>query len=444
MDLSVVSIALFMAGAFLGGLVVWGVARGRREAAYERGYGEAAAETERLRERAEQLDRRAQEARQERDRALQQLQSVREAKTRLESEIQAARQKLTEHKDEVEALQASFADRFENLANEILDKKSRKFTEQNEEHLGQLLKPLQEKIQAFEKTVEATHKEDLKERAQLKERIQGLADLNKQMSAQAQDLVHALEGQSKTQGDWGEMILGRLLEESGLTEGREYVTQESITTENGSRVRPDVVVRLPEDRYVVIDAKVSIVDYRRHVSAETEAERQASLKRHLASVRSHVNDLSGKQYDQLHRDRSPDFVLLFVPVEPAFASVLKEDEGLYNEAFRKNVVIVSPTTLLATLSTIASIWKQEYQAQNAREIAERGGRLYDKFCLLAEALEEVGTRLEQTHDSYRTVMNRLTDGQGNLVRQVEMLRELGADASKQLPAGLQPRPGVEE
>jgi len=443
MDVSLLSFAFLAAGACFGGFVVWLVARSRAEAAYERGYGEAAAETERLRERAEQLDRRAQEAQQERNRVLQDLQAVREAKTRMEGEIKAARQKLAEHKKEVEALQESFADRFENLANEILDKKSRTFTEQNEENLGQLLKPLQEKIQAFEKTVEATHKEDLKERAQLKERIQGLADLNKQMSAQAQDLVQALEGQSKTQGDWGEMILERLLEESGLTEGREYVTQESLATENGSRVRPDVVVRLPEDRYVVIDAKVSIVDYRRHVSAETEEERRASLKRHLASVRSHVHDLSGKQYDQLHRDRSPDFVLLFVPVEPAFASVLKEDEGLYNEAFRKNVVIVSPTTLLATLSTIASIWKQEYQAQNAREIAERGGRLYDKFCLLAEALEEVGTRLEQTHDSYRTVMNRLTDGKGNLVRQVEMLRELGAETSKQLPADVQPRRGGE-
>ena len=434
--MTLLNIALLSSGAFIGGLIVWLFVRGNAKEAYQKGYREGSVEVEELRAQANQRGQQLEEVKEKRDDLEEELGQAREDKARLETKKGNLEEKLSEHKKEVENLQEQFADQFENLANQILEKKSEKFTEQNEENIGQLLKPLQEKITEFEKKVEDTHKEDLKERATLKEKINQLAKLNQEMSEQAQDLVQALEGQSKTQGDWGEMILERILEESGLTKGREYLVQESMKTEDGSHVRPDVVVRLPEDRYIVIDSKVSIVAYRRHVSAETEDEEEKQLKQHVASVRSHVKNLSSKNYHQLHENGSPDFVLLFVPIEPAFAKALQASDRLYNEAFSQNVVIVSPTTLLATLATISNIWKQEHQNQNAQEIAKRGGRLYDKFCLFAEALEEVGKRIEQTQDSYSTAMNRLRDGKGNLVRQVEMLRDLGADTSKLLPESI--------
>jgi DNA recombination protein RmuC len=430
--------ALSILGVLVGGLITWLVLRTRQEKAYQTGLREGSADTEKLRERVNQLDQQLQDTKQERDEIQVERDQANTEKARLETKNENLREKLADHKEEVENLQKQFSDRFENLANDILDKKSAKFTKQNEENIEQLLEPLQEKIETFQQKVEDTHKEDLKERATLKEKIQQLSELNQEMTTQAQDLVQALEGQSKTQGDWGEMILERLLEESGLTKGREYLVQESMETEDGNQVRPDVVVRLPDERHIVIDSKVSILAYRRFVSAENDDERNEQLKKHVASVRSHVKNLSSKNYHQLHEGGSPDFVLLFVPVEPAFAKALQESDGLYNEAFNQNVVIVSPTTLLATLATISNIWKQEYQNQNAQEIAKRGGRLYDKFCLFAEALEDVGKRIQQTQDSYSTAMNRLQDGQGNLVRQAEMLRELGADTSKQLPGSVAP------
>jgi DNA recombination protein RmuC len=419
--MAVLDVAFLLSGTLVGGLFVWLFMRGS---------------TEKLRERANQLSQQLDNVKEERDQFENKLGQAKETNTRLETEKDNLEEKLAEHKKEVEHLQKQFADQFENLANEILEKKSEKFTKQNKDSIGQLLEPLQKKITQFKKEVQQSREKDIEERAELKTKIQQLTELNHEMSEQAQDLVEALEGQSKTQGDWGEMILERILEESGLTKGREYLVQESMKTEEGNHVRPDVVVKLPEDRHIVIDAKVSIVAYRRHVSADTEEEREEHLKKHVASVRSHVKNLSSKNYHQLHENGSPDFVLLFVPVEPAFAKALQASDGLYNEAFNKNVVIVSPTTLLATLATISNIWKQEYQNQHAREIAERGGRLYDKFCLFAEALEDVGKRIEQTQESYATAMNRLHDGQGNLVRQVEMLRELGADTSKQMPGSI--------
>ncbi len=229
------------------------------------------------------------------------------------------------------------------------------------------------------------------------------------------------------------MVLKRILEESGLKEGREYHTQVSRTNGQGKRLRPDCVIELPEDRFVVVDSKVSLTAYRRFSSADGEEERQSHLEDHLQSVRSHVEGLASKDYGSLYGERSPDFALMFMPIEPAFALALQNDESLYQSAFDQDVVIVSPTTLQATTLTIANIWRQERQTQNAREIAERGGRLYDKFVLFAEALEEVGQRIDQAQESYRTVRKRLTDGRGNLLRQIEMLRELGAENSKELP-----------
>lgn len=425
--MTLLNLALVLTGALVGGAFVWLIRRGK-----------TSAEIEQLRERSNQLGARLEDIRAERDALRDERDAERQKTVRLTAEKEHLEEKLSTQKEEINKLQEQFADQFENLAQRVLDEKSAKFTEQNKESLNQLLDPLQEKIEQFQKKVEEKHEKDIEARASLKQRIQNLTELNRQMSAQAQDLVEALEGQSKTQGDWGEMILERILEESGLQKGREYVVQESVRTADGDRQRPDVVVRLPDDRHVVIDAKVSITAYRRHVSADDDAEQRRALKQHVASVRRHVDDLSEKNYPALHEAGSPDFVLLFIPVEPAFAAALRASDGLYQEAFRKNVVIVSPTTLLATLATIATIWKQEYQNQNAREIARRGGRLYDKFCLFAEALDEVGQRLDQAQDSYATAMKRLRDGKGNLVRQAEMLRELGADVSKQLPARVAP------
>lgn len=422
--MTALDVALVLLGIALGAVLAGLFLSGKARAAYQKGLREGRADADgaldTLRER---------------------LATAREEKGQAEAKREAMQEKLDGQKEEVERLQKQFAERFENLANRIFEEKSEKFTKQNKKSLGRLIDPLQKKIERFQKKVEDTHKEGLKERASLKEKIQHLTELNQQMSTQAQDLVRALEGQSKAQGDWGEMILERILEESGLEKGREYLLQESMATEDGSRVRPDVVVRLPEDRHIVIDAKVSITAYRRFVSAEGDEAREDAIAQHVASVRSHVDRLSGKDYQKLHEGSSPDFVLLFIPVEPAFAKALQADNALYNEAFGKNVVIVSPTTLLATLATIANIWKQENQSRNAQEIARRGGLLYDKFCLFAEALDEVGQRLDQTQRSYTQAMSRLQSGQGNLVRQAEMLRQLGADSSKQLTKSVAPSDG---
>lgn len=363
-------------------------------------------------------------------------QALREERTTLKSEKQHLNEKLAEHEEHLEKLEARFTTEFENLAQRIFDEKSEKFTKQNKTQLSELLTPLKEKLDSFEKEVRENHEKSIEARTQLQEHIRTLTDLNQQMHQDARDLVDALEGQSKTQGDWGEMILERILEETGLKEGREYYVQETITTEDGQRARPDVVVKLPDERCLVIDAKVSIKAYRQCISADDEEARKKAIADHLRSVRNHIDGLSGKNYEDLHGVDSPDFVLMFIPVEPAFAIALQEDEELYNYAFGKNIVLVSPTTLLATMATVSNLWQHERRTRNAQEIAQRGGRLYDKFVLFAEALTEVGEQLDRARSSYDTAMNRLIDGKGNLARQAEMLRELGADTTKELPPAL--------
>lgn len=339
-------------------------------------------------------------------------------------------------KQDVKQLQDQFKSEFKNLANEILEEKTQKFTEQNKRQLDLLLDPLGEKLEEFKKRVEETHKEDIKGRSSLEQHLKNLHELNQQMSKEANDLTKALKGETKTQGSWGEVILQRILEKSGLTEGREYKTQVVHQTEDGRRPRPDVVVHLPDEKRLIIDSKVSIKHYQEFVSAEDEAKRASYLKQHVNSLRAHVKNLAGKNYQQLYGGNSPDFVLMFVPVESAFGIALQEDTDLYYEAFEKNIVIVSPSTLLATLATIDSVWKQEYQNKNAMEIAKRGGALYDKFVGFVESMRNIGQRIRQTQDSYAEAMSRLSSGQGNLVRQVEMLRDLGAKSSKKLPGDI--------
>ena len=398
----------------------------------------------RLEERNENLVHQLDETESELKDARQSANHAEKELTRMETEYKNLKQRLDEQKQEMKELQERFKDEFENLANKILEEKSKKFTEQNKEKLDQLLKPLGEKLEEFKSKVEETHKEDIKGRASLEEHLRNLKELNQQMSEEAKNLTKALKGESKAQGSWGELILQRILEKSGLTKGREYEIQESLTTENGQRLQPDVVVKLPDEKKIIIDSKVSLTAYERYISSEEEENQQQALRQHVASLRSHVKGLSNKNYQQLYGGKSPDFVLMFVPIESAFGLALQQDSELYYEAFDKNIVIVSPSTLLATLATIHSVWKQEYQTKNAMEIAKRGGRLYDKFVNFVESLEEIGKRIRQTQESYDTAMGQLSTGQGNLVRQVEMLRELGADTSKQIPGELTERAEPEE
>lgn len=350
--------------------------------------------------------------------------------------MQNLQQKLTEQKQEVEQLQERFKIEFENIANKLLEEKSEKFTKQNQDKIGEILKPLNEKIKSFEDKVEQTHKETLEKNAGLVQQILSLKDLNLQMSEEARNLTKALKGDNKAQGNWGEVILERVLEKSGLTKNREYFVQESVTTEDGKRLQPDVVIHLPDNKNVVVDSKVSLVDYERFVSANTEEEQLAALKKHIQSIRNHVKGLSEKNYHQLYGAGSPDFVLLFVPIEPAFILAVQHDSDLFNEAFERNIVIVSTSTLLATLRTIASIWRQENQNKNALEIARQAGDLYDKFHGFVEDLIKVGKQIDGSKQVYEEAMKKLYDGKGNLVTRAQRIKELGAKASKSLPQSL--------
>ena len=345
--------------------------------------------------------------------------------------------KLKEQEGKAAQEQEQLRIQFENLANKILDEKSEKFTKQNREQLDQLLNPLGLKLEEFKKKVEDTYAEENRDRATLKEQIRQMAELNQKMSDDAKNLTKALKGDSKAQGNWGEVILQRILERSGLEKGREYDIQQSTTTDDGRRLQPDVVINLPDDKYLIVDSKVSLTAYERFASTEDDEERMRDLKQHVTSIRAHVKGLSEKNYQLIHGNKSPDFVLLFIPIESAFGLALQSDADLYYEAFERNIVIVSPSTLLATLGTIQSVWKQEYQNKNAMEIAERGGALYDKFVGFVDSMEDIGQRIRQTQDSYEKAMNRLSSGSGNLVGQAEKLRKLGAKATKRLAKGLE-------
>jgi DNA recombination protein RmuC len=354
----------------------------------------------------------------------------------LNSDYRNLQEKLAEQKSEIEELQNKFVKEFENLANKILDEKSSKFTLQNKENLDQILKPLSENIKAFEKKVEDVYVNDTKERATLAQQIKTLHDLNQQMSKDATNLTNALKGETKSQGNWGEFILESLLEKSGLAKDREYFLQESIISEGGRRFQPDVIIRLPENKSVIIDSKVSLNAYEKFSSAENGDERLGSIKEHILSIRNHIKNLNGKNYQSLYGIDGLDFVLMFLPIEPAFSLALQNDSGLFQEAYDKNIVIVSPTTLLATLRTIASIWRQENQNKNAIEIARQSGALYDKFVGFVEDLQTIGSRIEQTQNAYSDAMKKLSTGRGNLLNSAEKIRKLGAKTSKTLPQSL--------
>ncbi len=353
-------------------------------------------------------------------------------RTQLDEERKQTEEKLRLLNDAREQLSIQF----KNLANEIFEAKSQKFTEQNKTNLATLLDPLRERIGEFQKKVDDVYGKEAIERSALKKEIQMLKDLNETMSKEAVNLTRALKGESKTQGNWGEVILERVLESSGLVRKREYETQVSMTNAEGRRLQPDVIIRLPEGKSVVVDSKVSLVAYERYCSAETDDERKAALAEHVASLRGHIKGLSEKNYQDLYGLQSLDFVLLFVPVEPSFTLAVQHDLTLFQDAFDRKIVIVSPTTLLATLKTIASIWRYENQNKNALKIAEESGRLYDKFVGFVKDLEELGKALGKSRDTYDAAMAKLVTGRGNLVTRAENIKKLGAKANKALPAAV--------
>ncbi len=322
---------------------------------------------------------------------------------------------------------------FKTLANDILEEKSKRFSEQNQQSLGQLLDPLKTKLQEFQGKVEQVYVQEGKDRTALAEQVRQLMELNRTVSQEANNLTKALKGSNQAQGNWGELVLERVLESSGLRKGEEYDVQESHTLADGRRLQPDVVVHLPEDRHLVIDAKATLIAYEDYANAEDEKHRDAALKRHLDAVRTHIKGLSDKNYQDLYGLKSLDFVLMFIPIEPAFMLAVTHDRELFMDAWNKNVLLVSPSTLLFVVRTVANLWRQEAQNRNAQDIAKRGAELYDKLAGFVEDMESLGNRLSQAQKDYDGAINKLSTGRGNLIRQAEMLKKLGVKPSKSLP-----------
>jgi len=345
-------------------------------------------------------------------------------------------EKLNDQKKELEELQVKFTDAFKNLANEILEEKTKKFTEQNRANLDEILNPLKEKIKDFEQKVVHADEKNRLSNASLIEQIKGLKDLNKKISDDANNLTKALKGDSKIQGNWGEVILERILEESGLRKGIEYEAQAKgmgLKSEEGSTSKPDFVIKLPENKHVIVDSKVSLVHYERMVSSETEEQREGYLKALNTSVKTHIDGLHKKHYQDLKGLNSPDFVMMFIPIEGIFAVIMQHDNTVYQYAYNKQVVIVSPSTLLATLRTIAFIWRQENQTKNALEIARQGGALLDKFNGFIDDLEKIDINLKRTQGAYDEAVKKLSTGSGNLISRAKRIEALGAKAKRQIP-----------
>lgn len=351
-----------------------------------------------------------------------------------QSDFDHLSEKLDNERKQMEELQKKFTIEFENIAHKILKQNTLEFNQTSVKNMGELINPLKEKIKDFEKKVEDTYKQGLKDQTDLKLELRKLHELSLALDKDAKDLTKALKSDSKKQGNWGEVILERVLERSGLIKGEEFFMQFTGKSEDGTISRPDVVIRLPEEKHLVIDSKVSLTAYTEFASADTDSQRDILLKRHLDSIRKHVKELSDKNYASILGINSPDFVLMFLPIEPAFGLAVQNDHELFNYAWQQKVVIVSPTTLLATLRTVASIWKYEKQSQNAIEIAKRGGLLYDKFVNFVKDLEDVGKSLAGAEKAYNEAHKKLVSGRGDLINQAEQLKTMGVITKKSLPA----------
>jgi DNA recombination protein RmuC len=355
---------------------------------------------------------------------------------RLEAALDSERKQGLGRIESLNEAKEALTIQFKNLANDILDDKTRRFTEQNAQSLDALLKPLQTKLTEFKEQVSTSYANESRERFALKSEIERLSALNVKMSDETRSLTQALKGDSKVQGNWGELVLESILESSGLRKGEEYLVQDSHTQVDGSRLQPDIVVRLPEGRHLVVDSKVSITAYARHAESLDADTAQIELNAHIQSLRQHIQGLSSKNYSSLYGVGSVDFVLMFIPIEPAFLLALKSAPNLYQEALAKNIVLVCPSTLMATLRTVAHLWRQDHQNKNALEIARQCGALYDKFVGFVDDMERLGQRIDQAQTSYHDAFNKLKTGKGNLIRTAEKVRELGVKPSKTLPSGL--------
>lgn len=435
--------AALLIGLLVGAGVIWLVLRERIATAGMVAKNESQVEIARLNERliasqeaANRLTRDKEILAALRDQLTSEQQRLSNQVAELTTILEAERNQNTEKIALLKNAEEQLSNRFKTLANEILEEKSQRFTVQNQTNLNQLLEPLKVKITEFQGKVQEVYVQEGKDRSALAEQVKQLMSLNNQLSKDAHNLTSALKGQAKAQGNWGELILERVLEASGLRKGHEYDVQESHARADGSRAQPDVVVHLPEDRHLIIDAKVSLTAYEEHANAETDYQRDAALKRHLDSVRAHIRELSEKNYQQLYGLQSLDFVLMFIPVEPAFMLAISHDSDLWQDAWKKNVLLVSPSTLLFVVRTVAHLWRQEQQSRNAQEIASQGGKLYDKLVGFVEDLENLGTKLKQAQSAYDGAYNKFSGGRGNVIRQAEQLKNLGVKPSKHLPQKL--------
>ena len=421
-------LVVLIIGIFIGKIIFSGSSKTEKASLEEKING--------LLQQIEQLKQQINQTVQERETIRTEKESLAIQLSKKETDFENLWERNKEQKEEVEKLQEKFTKEFENLANKILEEKTTKFTEQNKENLKNILSPLQDKIQLFEKKVEDTHKESIDYHAALRQQILGLREMNEQMSKETLNLTKALKGDSKMQGNWGELILERVLEKSGLEKGREYEVQQSFTTEEGNRVFPDVVINLPDGKKMIVDSKVTLTAYERYSNEENDEQKAQHLKEHVISLKRHVDQLSEKNYHDLYQMESPDFVLLFIPIETAFSLALNEDNTLYNKAFEKNIIIVTPSTLLATLRTIDSMWTNQKQQENALEIARQAGALYDKFEGFVTDLVKIGKKMDEAKIEYGSAMSKLVDGKGNLITSVEKLKKMGAKAKKSLPENI--------
>ena len=415
-------ILIFVGGIVVGALVAWLFAKAQHQA----GRGFSMMEVERKYVPKELYSDAKRELYEHHQKILQLSRQV----AAQDQQMAAYQEKLQDQKQELVSLQERLRVEFKNMANELLEEKSRKFTALNEEKIGLLLNPLKEKITDFRAKIEETYTQEVRERTSLKKEIEHLLRLNQQVSEDAIRLTNALKGDSKVQGDWGEVQLEMILTKAGLTQGIHYTCQGSFTDENGRQKRPDYIIHLPEEKNLILDAKVSLTAYNSYFNAEDTSAQSHYLREHVESVRQHIKTLSEKNYQHLYQINQPDYVIMFVPIEPALSVIMQEEKNIFERCLERNIVLVSTSTLLATLRTISYIWKQENQKKNVVKIAQESGKLYDKFVNFVEDLQSIGRQLDAAQKSYEGAMNKLVDGQGSLVKKVEKIRKLGASTSK--------------